>query len=65
MTNEDYEKRIKELQSKVFVLEGKNKALEEDLENYRIELNHANMQVAYLRGYIHGSQEDTYDETII
>ena len=65
MTTEDYEKRIRDLQTKVFVLENKVETLTDDVDNYRLELNNANVRIAYLRGYIHGIQEDTYDETII
>lgn len=65
MTTEDYEKRIRELQTKIFVLENKVETLTDDENNYRLELNNANVRIAYLRGYIHGIQEDTYDETII
>lgn len=65
MTTEDYEKRIRDLQTKVFVLENKVDALTDDVDNYRIELNIANNRVAYLRGYIHGFSENDFDETII
>ena len=65
MTTEDSEKRIRELQTKVFVLENKVETLTDDVDNYRLELNIANNKVAYLRGYIHGFSENGFDETII
>lgn len=65
MTNEEYEKRIRELQTKVFVLESKVETLTDDVDNYRLELNIANNKVAYLCGYIHGFSENGFDETII
>ena len=65
MTNEEYEKENNKLQTKVFFLEQKVDALKDVVDNYKLELNNANVKVAYLRGYIHGIQEDTYDETII
>ena len=65
MTTEDYEKRIRDLQTKVFVLENKVETLTDDVDNYRIELNIANNKVAYLHGYIHGFSENGFDETII
>lgn len=65
MTNEDYEKRIRELHTKVIVLESKVETLTDDVDNYRLELNSANNRVAYLRGYIHGFSENGFDETII
>ena len=65
MTTEDYEKRIRDLQTKVFVLENKVETLTDDVDNYRLGLNIANNKVAYLRGYIHGFSGNDYDETII